>query len=300
MLLPDDLGEGLGAIAAVQRKGRHAYEVIGAHRQAAARRPSPRPPARPPRGHAEAPPTHPPEPTYPCCLPALGEFSQIAPREGLPHSSTRSARGPGTSSRALLNVLYCLPAEDSPSGLGRTLGKRVGGNPSRVRISYPPPVPHRARRRRAPPFAVGPFVVVRLSFRLSWVSVGVRGCLRAAPRGRRRLAARRCVSMVARSRAGTGRASGPLARLPAHDRVDHDVRDAEDQQDGRGGVAGVMQAAVPDARVLAAAASRRGSRCSGSAAPPIGEVKTYPFSAQSGAGRDPLPLLLLPVLARGA
>jgi hypothetical protein len=31
-------------------------------------------------------------------------------------------------------------AEDSPSGLGRTLGKRVGGNPSRVRISYPPPV----------------------------------------------------------------------------------------------------------------------------------------------------------------
>ena len=32
-----------------------------------------------------------------------------------------------------------LPAEDSPSGLGRTLGKRVGGNPSRVRISHPPP-----------------------------------------------------------------------------------------------------------------------------------------------------------------
>src|SRR5262249_33159040 len=31
------------------------------------------------------------------------------------------------------------PAEDSPSGLGRTLGKRVGGNPSGVRISYPPP-----------------------------------------------------------------------------------------------------------------------------------------------------------------
>src|SRR6201997_5343561 len=30
-------------------------------------------------------------------------------------------------------------AEDSPSGLGRTLGKRVGGNASRVRISHPPP-----------------------------------------------------------------------------------------------------------------------------------------------------------------
>lgn len=34
--------------------------------------------------------------------------------------------------------------EDSPRGLGRTLGKRVGGNPSRVRISYPPPAPSRA------------------------------------------------------------------------------------------------------------------------------------------------------------
>ncbi|CAM5400424.1 hypothetical protein STANM309S_05415 [Streptomyces tanashiensis] len=33
MLLPDDLGEGLGAIAAVQRERRHVYEVIGAHRQ---------------------------------------------------------------------------------------------------------------------------------------------------------------------------------------------------------------------------------------------------------------------------
>lgn len=30
MLLPDDLGEGLRAVAAVQRKGRHTYEVIGA------------------------------------------------------------------------------------------------------------------------------------------------------------------------------------------------------------------------------------------------------------------------------
>lgn len=35
--------------------------------------------------------------------------------------------------------LVLFAAEDSPSGLGRTLGKRVGGNPSRVRISYPPP-----------------------------------------------------------------------------------------------------------------------------------------------------------------
>ncbi|GAA3052823.1 hypothetical protein GCM10020000_38030 [Streptomyces olivoverticillatus] len=29
MLLPDDLGEGLGAVAAVQREGRHTYDDIG-------------------------------------------------------------------------------------------------------------------------------------------------------------------------------------------------------------------------------------------------------------------------------
>ncbi|GBQ03987.1 hypothetical protein SSP531S_54760 [Streptomyces spongiicola] len=44
MLLPDDLGEGLGTVAAVQREGRHAYEVIGARRQ----------PRRPPGNHRSA------------------------------------------------------------------------------------------------------------------------------------------------------------------------------------------------------------------------------------------------------
>lgn len=42
------------------------------------------------------------------------------------------------------------PAEDSPSGLGRTLGKRVGGNPSRVRISYPPPLLSPGNTSKAP------------------------------------------------------------------------------------------------------------------------------------------------------
>lgn len=73
------------------------------------------------------------------------------------------------------------PAEDSPRGLGRTLGKRVGGNPSRVRISYPPPVPHRARCRRAPLFAVGPFDVVRLSWFLGRLRAGPGGFQSASP-----------------------------------------------------------------------------------------------------------------------
>src|SRR5690348_3526376 len=46
---------------------------------------------------------------------------------------------PGAPCSACWRFRVSSPAEDSPSGLGRTLGKRVGGNPSRVRISYPPP-----------------------------------------------------------------------------------------------------------------------------------------------------------------
>lgn len=49
-----------------------------------------------------------------------------------------------------LQRLVLFAAEDSPSGLGRTLGKRVGGNPSRVRISYPPPLLSPGNTSKAP------------------------------------------------------------------------------------------------------------------------------------------------------
>lgn len=45
-----------------------------------------------------------------------------------------------TQAPSLVTVGPSQPLDDA-------LGKRVGGNPSRVRISYPPPVPHRARTR---------------------------------------------------------------------------------------------------------------------------------------------------------
>src|SRR5439155_11604079 len=64
------------------------------------------------------------------CLPALGRFTGCTPHEGLRQLYPLvPGRWASVSSSA----------EDSPRGLGRTLGKRVGLTPSRVRISYPPP-----------------------------------------------------------------------------------------------------------------------------------------------------------------
>ena len=65
---------------------------------------------------------HPSELAYPCCLPALGRFTRWTPHEGSAHHPTRTVappRSPVDSWRA----------EDSPRGLGRTLGKRVGCTP---------------------------------------------------------------------------------------------------------------------------------------------------------------------------
>lgn len=44
-------------------------------------------------GRNEGLPTHPPEPAYPCCLPALGEFCEVTPHEE-PRSSLRHNRHP--------------------------------------------------------------------------------------------------------------------------------------------------------------------------------------------------------------
>src|ERR687898_1308966 len=109
----------------------------------------------------KGPLAHPVEPTCPCCLPALGEFSGVPPREGSRTQCTDGRhvspiRGPGALTRPTVRSVprfrqrraARIPsaAEDSPSGLWRTLGKRVGGNPSRVRIPHPPPPPHQAFR----------------------------------------------------------------------------------------------------------------------------------------------------------
>ena len=48
-------------------------------------------------------------------------------------------------------------AEDSPRGLWRSLGKRVGFTPSRVRIPHPPPLVSKGNRR--PDLTVQPAVL---------------------------------------------------------------------------------------------------------------------------------------------
>src|ERR1700760_2776361 len=94
-------------------------------------------------------PAHPSEPAYPCCLPALGGLAGCTPRGG-PRDSLVTPRTTLARPRQSVptnlrhrggQLTVSLPTEDSPSGLWRTLGKRVGGNPSRVRIPHPPPLP---------------------------------------------------------------------------------------------------------------------------------------------------------------
>src|SRR5665213_2888506 len=99
------------------------------------------------------PPAHPPGPAYPCCLPALGGFVGWTPREG----SAPESNGGRRHRASTIHGIAC-SAEDSHSGRVRTLGKRVGGNSSRVQIPHPPP-----NQSRKPYF--GSRYCVVLSFR---------------------------------------------------------------------------------------------------------------------------------------
>ena len=87
--------------------------------------------ARACRRDMKRPPAYPTELACPCCLPALGEFGKMPPRGGLPESLGEPRRGDQRRSRpvrfpALAAEPVASSAEDSPSGLWRSLGKRVG------------------------------------------------------------------------------------------------------------------------------------------------------------------------------
>ena len=91
VVLADHVGEGRRPVAAVQRLG-HASTLVGPTDV-----PQPSATIQNERGtvapQRQGPPAHPPEPAYPCCLPALGGFSGMTPHEGSPTSLT-SSRAP--------------------------------------------------------------------------------------------------------------------------------------------------------------------------------------------------------------
>jgi YD repeat-containing protein len=94
---------------------------------------------------------------------ALIGANRARKHSGRPWACWRSRQPPRSALRPCTRTRRPI-SRSAPSA--RTVGKRVGGNPSRVRISYPPPLPHRARCRWAPQQAAGLIVIFRLSWRL--------------------------------------------------------------------------------------------------------------------------------------
>src|SRR3954471_22635813 len=98
------------------------------------------------------PPTYLEELTCPCCIPALGEFSEVPPRGGsaptvVEPRGRAEIRPPRPGSDRLgsgASPQVSSSTEDSHSGLVRTLGKRVESKLSGVQIPYPPPRPEPA------------------------------------------------------------------------------------------------------------------------------------------------------------
>ncbi|MEY9955302.1 hypothetical protein ABH932_001034 [Streptacidiphilus sp. MAP5-52] len=119
---------------------------------------------------------------------------------------------------------HCAAGQDScelPRTPGRTVGKRVGGNPSRVRISYPPHPPNWANEG-SHRMSVGPFVVLSALVVLVFVHKARFG---GAPDGTGDLPGHLLehgVRHVEIPRPHPRRGS----RLPTHDLIDHTIRDA--------------------------------------------------------------------------
>jgi hypothetical protein len=82
------------------------------------------------------------------------------------------------------------------------------------------------------------------------------------------------------SLACSGPHPGCSPRLPTHDRVAHDIRDAEEQEHGSGGVASIMETTVPHARAPQEPLPDVGSALVLSR-PPVGEASTWPLPLQS-------------------
>ena len=86
-------------------------------------------------GRNEGLPTHPPEPAYPCCLPALGEFCEVTPHEE-PRSSLRHNRHPRQRGRRQCSNGPRL-GNGSPQGNGpRRPGQRADATADRISTPF--------------------------------------------------------------------------------------------------------------------------------------------------------------------
>ncbi len=121
--------------------------------------------------------------------------------------------------------------EDSPSGLWRTLGKRVGCKPSGVRIPHPPPVDQ--HKRRAASCQVRPASSCSLTSSLICPRSAAHSLRDITPDDARHV-------LVSRRRRG---------RRPPHDPHHRALRNAEDQQHRRHRVAGIVEASVPQSGI---------------------------------------------------
>ena len=133
-------GRGLGCFAAFppRRCGAghtcpcEASDVVGHARASVRNGPWPGP-------DMQGPPVHPPEPTCPCCLPALGEFSEIVPHEGSGPSLAQDGRSSETGPR---HMPPCRPRPGHGTtperpGIERRRADSVAGRPSGILDTLP-------------------------------------------------------------------------------------------------------------------------------------------------------------------
>lgn len=160
VFLPYYVGERLRAVTAVQSGG-HASRIAGSgdillSREHGFHAAEPRTPRAPARAHLPLLPSGPGGVQQDDAT--RGVWPQAYRASGTSVTETRRPltlhcwHGSKSFRRFTVGVVSPVTSvtEDSPSGLGRTLGKRVGGNPSRVRIPYPPhPRPDSKPSRRA-------------------------------------------------------------------------------------------------------------------------------------------------------
>ena len=180
-------------------------------------------------------------------LPALmsvGHDRYHRPTSTSAHSLSWSLSSSPAASQSVAVRASCRTCGVNPRGrrrtARRTVGKRVGGNPSRVRISYPPPLLSPGNTSKGPTSRWGPSTLSSDFVVLVFVHSG---CFRGSPDGVDDLPGDVLEHGVGHMEVPRPHACGG-ARLPPHDLINDPVRDAEQHEHGGGRVPGVVQSGV--------------------------------------------------------